>query len=149
MDNKNRKPIKPSASGVAITALCFTVISLGASAEQSTVVDSGSLNDVTVTITFDSNGCPTGVSDADFTVTKAKWIIWQPKPEDVDFSIYFDPFKGKRNDAKKGEVKRKFAKDAPPRDDSANPDEVIEYKYTIVGNDCKGDALDPRFRLRR
>jgi hypothetical protein len=98
--------------------------------------------DLVVKIEFDDNKCPKPITCDNPGVSKAKRVIWESSDavgNKPDYEIYFDPFKGQPLTSTNG-VKR-----SPPFD-SNTP--AGEYKYTIVGTECRGKPLDPRFRLR-
>jgi hypothetical protein len=115
----------------------------------STTVAQVSTVDVNVNIEFDAAGCPQSVDLDDFFVDKAKRVIWQSVDADGNifdqsYEIYFDPFKGQplRSD-------NKGRRKSPPFDTGAPATaEGIQYKYSIVGDNCKHAPYDPRFRLR-
>lgn len=103
------------------------------------------LPDVPVNIVFDENGCPTTIDPNTIpTVNKAsnQRIAWQAVSEDgkplgTNYSIYFDPFKGRPIHTNDGSERS-------PRFDADIP-VGVQYKYTIVADDCKNKPLDPRF----
>ena len=108
-----------------------------------------------VNIVFIKN-CPKYVDKYELDVTKSKLVHWQAvntdaKPINVDYKIYFDPFKGGKRLETHGNKGRLIS---PPFDDVAPPGPVhagpaVGYEYTIVADKCPGEPLDPRFRLRR
>ncbi len=145
MESKNRKPMKPGAANIAVTALCFAVISLGACASQPGEEEMDPLVDIPVYITFDGDSCPVKVVPETFDITSAKRIVWQSvnaSGEHIDmvYSIYFDPFKGRPLKSNPHGRKK-----SPPFD-KKTPENVY-YKYSIVGERCEDKPLDPRFRF--
>ena len=104
-------------------------------------------SDVYVQIQFEEK-CPKSVDKGaeggpPFDVLTTNRIIWQAVDSDgsiPSYEIFFDPFKGGplKSDIR-GERKS-------PKFDSCSPQ--VEYKYTIVGDECRSEPLDPRFRLR-
>jgi hypothetical protein len=115
-------------------------------------------NEVCVNITF-YNGCPK-VVDNNPDITQSKRIIWQSvanhdpgQPIAEDYEIFFDPFsagpkiesKGKKGWAKSPVINKKSP--AGPKDPAKG--KAIGYKYTIVGDNCLDEPLDPRFTVRK
>jgi hypothetical protein len=133
------------------------------SAQESTQLDipkpcDPKADEVCVNITF-YNGCPK-VVDKNPDITQSKHIIWQSvvnydprQPIAEDYEIYFDPFgagpkidsKGKKGWARSPVINKKSP--AGPKDPAKG--EAIEYKYTIVGDNCLDKPYDPRFTVRR
>ena len=108
----------------------------------------GALPDIPVNIIFDAENCPEGVNPAkaiDVSKAAGQRIVWQAvdgggEPVDKRYQIYFDPFKGRPLKSNSHGYLRS------PKVESGTPVNV-EYKYSIEGQECKRDALDPRFRL--
>ena len=106
-------------------------------------------NEVCVNIRFLSNGCPDSVDNNNFVIDGNKFVVWQSvelseeqDPTGESYTIYFDPFKGnplKSNNGRK--------KSTPI--DSPITEAGIEYKYTIIGENCQDEPLDPRFTVRK
>jgi len=115
-----------------------------------------------IKVTFDGN-CPKSVDKdlaelkhgSDKTITWTAYKMDGSVAEDMEFKIFFDPFKGKFKKAKDGVV-------TSPKVDSSTPKNskkqggvlmgYVEFKYTIVGTDCvnaagENIALDPRIRV--
>ena len=107
-------------------------------------------------IEFNEVGCPTKVTpnsksactspgNSDKICSKpGKHISWQSVDSSDDavrqrYRIYFDPFKS-------GATIRSNAQGfARARTDDKAP--KVEYKYTVIGEDCPGAPLDPRIIL--
>jgi len=109
--------------------------------------EKGNRPDIPVKITFNELHCPKKVDPENPTVNKAdnQRLVWQAvngagAPIDEKFTIYFDPFRGKtlESDKKGSETSPHFDSDTPVN---------VEYKYTIVGERCPDEPLDPRFFL--
>ena len=101
-----------------------------------------------VEITFDTSGCPVSVSpNTPIEITRANgdMVKWQAVDGsggtlNIDFDIYFDPFKGKSlNSNAQGWVQ------STPVD--PNTPVNVEFKYTIVGSACPTSPLDPRIKI--
>jgi hypothetical protein len=106
----------------------------------------------TVTITFDSNGCPTSVTppsqpsctlpDDGLCVNPGKAVQWVSKPAGTAFEVYFDPFVG-----------RPYVSHGT--DEKTSPVVVRvgslagDYKYSVLGVVCTGadPVLDPPLRV--
>jgi hypothetical protein len=151
---------KYKATALPGAALCGAVVLMSACASNSIAQDPQpcmpSARIVCVNITFIEN-CPKFVDNKGFVVEKAKFVHWQAvdiedKPIDMGYEIFFDPFSGKQYKTHgKGRLKsQSFSKSAPPSvSDPSKPVLEIGYKYTIVGDNCRHEPLDPRFKLRR
>ena len=127
-----------SAFAAVVTAALLSFVSTGSIAA-----------DIHIKVKFDGNSCPIGVDKDNGEVTRASRdkVIWTAYNDNgtsrvqVQYSIYFDPFRGK------------------PLADS-NADGVItsdpvdqnapeaEYKYTVLGASCPQKPFDPRLRVR-
>ena len=107
----------------------------------------------TVTVNFDSDGCPTDVSppsqptcavkaEDGVCVNPGRAVQWVSNPAGTPFEIYFDPFVG-----------RPYASHGP--DEKTSPrvirrDSMVGvYKYSVLGLDCSGanPVLDPPIRV--
>lgn len=106
----------------------------------------------TVTINFDSDGCPTSVTPpsqpsctlpADgLCANPGKAVQWVSSPAGTPFEVYFDPFVGRPYSSR-------------PPDEKTNPVVVRvgsmegDYKYSVLGVICTGanPVLDPPFRV--
>lgn len=110
---------------------CVAILMLTACAPQPRAMAPA---DAPVTINF-TNGCPTSVTPAGpVTITRNQKIEWTSSPANIDFDIYFDPFRGKVYQAgNDGKVKSQPARNDAP---------LGEYKYTVAADGCA--ALDPR-----
>jgi hypothetical protein len=111
-----------------------------------------------IAIFFDRGKCPVAVDNSDAILTSVKtnngkkkrgitWMAYELESgefnEDINFKIWFTPF-SKGLESKKGVLKEKTFATGHPK----APNQRIEYKYTITGNDCQSEkALDPRFRV--
>ena len=105
-------------------------------------------DEINVKILFDGS-CPIGVSDAQVDLEKGRNdnILWTSYNEDrsqkvqVPYSIYFDPFVGRPLDDSNndGELRSPNVKPSSPNG---------VYKYTVLGKECSGDALDPNIVVR-
>jgi hypothetical protein len=96
--------------------------------------------------------CPVRVlPEASLEVSKEKnKVVWRAVNEQyeeisVQYEIYFDPFTGRPlrsfNDG---------SLTSPPFDKKTPvTTKGIEYKYTILGDDCPDKPLDPRITVRR
>jgi hypothetical protein len=131
---------------------CGVAILVGACASNSKAQEPDSIGDIPVSIQFDASGCPKKVTPEIFDVDQGKRIVWQAVDKDgrnmdIRYEIYFDPFKGQplKSDPKGRKKSPPFDRNAP----ATPPPKGIEYKYSIVGEECKDEPLDPRFRLRR
>ena len=107
----------------------------------------GNQPDIPVNITFDGSHCPKKVDPENPTVNKAdnQRLVWQAVdgagiPIGEKFTIYFDPFRGKTLESGREGYEKSphFDRDTPVN---------VEYKYTIVGERCPAEPLDPRFFL--
>ena len=95
-----------------------------------------------VTITFgDINGCnaPKFVDKPFFEIDKGEQIRWI-SDDDSPFKIYFSPFAGDVIQASNGKTPVKTIPQAVPGN--------VTYKYTIVGDNCPDNPLDPYLRVR-
>jgi hypothetical protein len=108
-------------------------------------------NDVCVNIRFVGD-CPDSVDHNDFVINGSKFVVWQSvelsaaqEPTSSDYTIYFDPFKGGKPLGSKGNKGRVKSQKV----ESPLTEVGIEYKYTIVGDNCPDKPLDPRFRVRK
>ena len=95
-----------------------------------------------IPIRFDSAGCPVSGSVSDVGARRGNMITWQAydqqgAPTEVAFKLYFDPLQGPTLRAPRGRVSRAIDDDAPR----------VDYKYTIVGDNCEEEPLDPNIRV--
>lgn len=109
-----------------------------------------------VTINFDSNGCPTGVTpppsqkplcdlhaDGGVCAKRGDKIMWVSSPAGTQFEVYFDPFVGRPY------------KSLPPDHNKTSPVKIHKdskkgkYEYSVFGKDCKSEdsVLDPPIRV--
>jgi len=111
-----------------LAALCATLAS-GAAVSQ-----------VSVQVNFDAAGCPQHPV-TDVAAGKGQQVIWQAyqdgAPARVPFKIYFDPLRGQPHNGPQGTVRANV--------DGGSPS--VNYKYTIVGDNCTNAPLDPNFRV--
>ena len=78
---------------------------------------------------------------------KQKRVYWQSyavadpnTPTSHKYELFFDPFKaGPPYKTQNGSLNKRIDTDTP----------AGNYKYTIVGNDCTGAALDPLIRVQK
>lgn len=122
------------ASGVGVLHHCSTT---------------GPANSEEIRILFDTNGCPTLADPEILDTDMSKQVHWQAYSDlagggvcaDKKYDIYFDPFKGSPIKApSKGRTN-------PQNFDSGIP-VGVEYKYTVVGENCTtGVALDPHIKI--
>lgn len=126
------------------SSLLAALVLLGACAP---LEKEAALPDIPVRITFDQSHCPIGVDPDNPSVNKAKnqRLVWQAvdgvgNPIGEQFTIYFDPFRGKtlQSDKKGYEKSPPFDRDTPVN---------VQYKYTVVGERCPDKPFDPRFFL--
>ena len=110
-----------------------------------------SMADVEVKIVFDAAKCPVAVDPPtaiDVSKSADQRIAWQAVQQagggdlDTRYEIFFDPFKGRPLKSNKKGYKRS------PKIDGSTPTNV-EYKYSIRGEKCSGEAYDPRFRVMK
>jgi hypothetical protein len=112
--------------------------------------------EISVIIPF-SGGCPQtppGETENTWTIdlskSKKDTLKWTAMKTDVTpnvvytggYSIYFDPFKRgpkMEDDNKDGVIESGHLHDDVP---------LAEFKYTIVGDECLADPLDPRIRVQ-
>ena len=97
---------------------------------------------IEIPIRFDSEGCPVRGSVANVGARRGNTITWQAYDQQgasatVAFKIYFDPLQGPTLRAPQGSVSRAIDGLAPK----------VDYKYTIVGDDCEDEPLDPNIRV--
>ncbi|MEJ2532986.1 MAG: hypothetical protein P8Y92_14420 [Halioglobus sp.] len=105
-------------------------------------------DEINVKILFDGN-CPIKVSDPQVVLEKGRNdnILWTSynkdgsQPVRVAYSIYFDPFVGRPLADSNGDGVLRS-----PNVKATSPKGV--YKYTVLGNECSGDALDPNIVVR-
>lgn len=131
-----------TGSTALVAATCF---GLAACVQQDTKVTA---NDIPVNILFDESHCPKSVDPStgvNISKSADQRIVWQSvdasgKHIKEDYKIYFDPFKNGhlRSNSQGTRKSPKIADDAPTG---------VEYKYTIEGQKCKSEPLDPRFFL--
>ncbi|MEJ2603860.1 MAG: hypothetical protein P8172_11290 [Gammaproteobacteria bacterium] len=112
-----------------------------------------SQTDYDVAIVFDADACPVEVRpNADVScprnpdksaicADRGRQIVWQSvnaadEPMSLGYEIFFDPFVGRPLDAgpTSGLVRATIRRDVP----------AVEYKYTVVGDNCPDKPLDPR-----
>lgn len=107
----------------------------------------------TVTINFDSNGCPTSASppsqpscdvkvDDGVCVNPGKAVEWVSNPVGTPFEIYFDPFVGRPY--------RSHGKDEKTSPVVIRRDSMAgNYEYSVLGVACSGanPVLDPPIRV--
>lgn len=97
---------------------------------------------VEIPIKFDPSGCPVKGSVSDVGAKRGNTITWQSYNQQsertaVAFKVYFDPLQGPTLRAPQGTVSRAIDDLAPK----------VDYKYTIVGDDCEDNPLDPNIRV--
>jgi hypothetical protein len=114
-----------------------------------------------IRVNFDDEMCPFSVDKPlpdliKGSITQVRWTAYRndAKDKNMDFDIFFDPFKGKFKGAKKGVVTSPKVEGTTPdkskKNGNATEYPYVEFKYTIVGNDCtSGFALDPRLKISR
>lgn len=98
--------------------------------------------DVMIPVQFDDAGCPVEGSVPDVDAERGKKVIWQAvdrdgAPTSVAFRIYFDPTRGSSVYARRGKASRPIEDDAPK----------VDYKYTVVADDCRDKPEDPNIRV--
>ncbi len=108
-------------------------------------------DDIPVTILFDGH-CPKSVSDDEPTLKKARRdrIVWTAQLADgtlvtEGYSIYFDPFVGHSYKDSDGNG---VVESLPLKDDDNKATPPGIYKYTILGENCPDDPLDPNIRVQ-
>jgi hypothetical protein len=111
-----------------------------------------SQTDYDVAIVFDADACPVEVRpNADVScpgnpdksaicADRGRQIVWQSvdaayEPMSRGYEIFFDPFVGPSLDAGPTGQARATIRPGVP---------AVEYKYTVVGDDCPDKPLDPR-----
>ena len=121
---------------------------LAATLVMALVVPRVGADEINVKVLFDGS-CPVGVSDPQVELEKGRNdnILWTAYNADgsqkvqVPYSIYFDPFVGRPLDDSNndGELRSPNVKPSSPNG---------VYKYTVLGKECSGDALDPNIVVR-
>lgn len=141
---------------VAITSIAIVIstMSFNVSAEESTVeedipIEWTAMTDAYVSIEFDKDGCPVSVNPPDFYIRTEKEIFWQAVDKDgkairQKYNIFFAPIKSMRIKS----TSQGRAESGKIETDAALSATGVEYKYSIVGDECTDYPLDPRFRLR-
>ena len=103
--------------------------------------------DVEVKIEFDTQQCPTDVSKKTADVKKSgpdriKWVALDASGAAYNggYKIYFEPFRGgKPLSTNNSELISQPVDNRVPSN--------VTYKYTIVGNNCPDQPLDPHIRV--
>ncbi len=95
-----------------------------------------------VSIQLDAKGCPVAVEPALLRVSRSKdqgalWTVEAPEGQEVEFSVYFNPFV----DSNRG-LRSKGGRLHSPKLGGDVPLNV-KYKYTIVTKACPDAPLDP------
>jgi hypothetical protein len=95
-------------------------------------------------ITFNPAGCPLRVSASELSVPRGKQINWIAVDEAGSairerFRLYFDPLQGAMLRGGNGSITRPIDSRAP----------LADYKYTVVGDRCPEQPLDPMIRVVR
>lgn len=107
------------------------------------------MSNAKIFIEFDATGCPVIVNPPDFYISKSKRVLWQAVDQNGNitpavYEIFFEPFKGMKLRAESTDNGLITSRPI----DWAAANAGIEFKYTVVGDNCKDKPLDPRFRLR-
>jgi hypothetical protein len=108
-----------------------------------------------IELRFTDDGCPVEAYPNNFTVDDiSKFLCWVSadaagKRTPHSFNLYFDPLVGPSHNSGGNGLVRKKIKNSAPRTAQG-----VEYKYTVVGNNCQSTNpddkyLDPRFWGRR
>jgi hypothetical protein len=124
----------PTGSVLWIAFIVALMLSFASSATQATAK--------TVVVTFDGDGCPTGVDKETVTMKHGgnDSVKWSSTPATQGFEVLFDPFKGQP-------IKSNPQGNTPPKVlDSSAPVGVV-YKYTVYNPACPEKPLDPRIRI--
>lgn len=144
MIKRNRVAKRAAAGVVALAISALFHAGSVAAAEYSLVIE------------FDDDNCPEAVDDAgkscgdDAMKDKAcakrnDKLVWTTRPAGKDFRLYFDPLKGgPKHESKDGKYSRHIE---DKRGDEKIP-AGVEYKYTVVGNECPHKPHDPRIVIR-
>ncbi len=112
--------------------------------------------DIPVKITFNASKCPASVNVAEAQVknNNVDKVVWTAVNAggayNGGYSIYFDPFRGgKPLETKKigNPNNNKYENQITSQPvDKKVPANTI-FKYSVIGNECAGPALDPRIKV--
>ncbi len=107
--------------------------------------DDGPKPPITINVYFDGN-CPQTVNYLSLTLERGDRVQWQAvdmsgAASEDQFKVYFDPFSGATISTQPSGLT------TPVQTVASTPPANVDYKYTIVGDDCTGDPLDPYLRI--
>ena len=104
------------------------------------LASAASMSQVNVQVNFDATGCPQPPV-IDVVAGRGQQVVWQAyiggAAASVPFKIFFDPLRGQPHNGPQGTIRANV--------DSGSPS--VNYKYTIVGDNCPQAPLDPNFRV--
>lgn len=99
------------------------------------------LREVPVTIYF-TGDCPTGIDPETVALDVPQngniKIAWTSEPRGKQFRVVWSPFTPDKKIANNGTVS------SPPINRQTQSERNVPFKYTVIGLECDGPALDPR-----